>query len=546
MAFFPRLLQSDNHVALREQAEIQMSNTKTIAKNTGWFGIENIVNLIVTLFGSIAIARTLGPSKNGYMVYVSYIVSVVSGLGGLGIPATTRKYMAEFIGMGDRGTGLYIYLRTIALQAGLATLAAGGLVVWVLSPHPEYAANAAYKAASLLLVLSVWPAMVNAISAQANIAAEDMAKNTPASIISAVLFAIAIAATMVLKWGVIGVGAATLFQRSVDFLVRFFPTMKRMLACEITHAHPEGLRKRMLAFAWQSVTSMLVSLIVWSRSEVILLKRLSPDISQVAFYSVAFTMGEQLLLGATIFGAATGATIFAQYGRDKSRLPDLTASTFRYLVLFSIPLHFIFAALSVSALLLLYGRDYAGATMVVMLAPILCMPKAFMAPAQNLLQSAERQSYVIAATALAGVVDIGVAWYLIPAYGAVGACIGNGTAQTAAVCLMWAASMHLYKVKLPWGLVAKVVSISTLAALTAHFIAMNLAPVWGILCGGSAALVVMVGLSYLLRVLEPEDHTRFNTLTQMLPKAVSGPVDKLLLLLIRPKSSAQVGAGRYS
>ena len=64
-------------------------------------------------------------------------------------------------------------------------------------------------------------------------------------------------------------------------------------------------------------------------------------------------------------------------------------------------------------MLVIYGNQYAGAAVVVTLAPLLCMPKAFIGPVQSLLQSAERQSYVIAATVLAGVVDIGVAWYLI-------------------------------------------------------------------------------------------------------------------------------------
>jgi len=109
-----------------------MSNTKTIAKNSGWFGIENIINAVVALITSIAINRYLGPAKNGYLVYVSYIASLVSSLGGMGIPATTRKYMAEFIGFGDRGTARYIYLRTLLMQTGLATVATGGFLFWVL------------------------------------------------------------------------------------------------------------------------------------------------------------------------------------------------------------------------------------------------------------------------------------------------------------------------------------------------------------------------------------------------------------------------------
>jgi O-antigen/teichoic acid export membrane protein len=514
-----------------------MSNTRTIAKNSGWYGFETIVSAIVALVSSIAINRYLGPSKNGYIVYVAYIASLVSSLGGMGIPATTRKYMSEFIGMGDRGTARYIFLRTLLLQAGFATLATGGLLYWVLGD-----AGAGYKLASALLVLSIWPSMVNSIAAQANTATEDLSTNLPASVISALVYFVAIAATLVFHWGVVGVGAALLVMRTVDLLVRFFPTLKRVLAWKITNALPPGLPKRMMAFAWPSMASMALSLIVWGRSEIILLKSLCPDIRQVSFYSLAFTMAEQLLLVATIFGTAATTTIFVQYGRDKSRLPAITASTFRYLALISIPLHFIAASLAVPALLLLYGHKFEDAAMVVMLAPLLCIFKAFITPAQSLLQSSERQSYVIGATVLAGIVDIGVAWYFIPAHGAVGACIGNGAAQALAVILMWAAASHFYKIKLPWMQVAKIVFISVLASLTAHFIALRLAPIGAshlalslaILCGGAASLVVLFALVYWMRVLEPEDHDRMRVLTSMLPAPLTNLSVAMLRLMIRP------------
>jgi O-antigen/teichoic acid export membrane protein len=45
-----------------------MSNTKTIARNAGWYGIENVIDAAVTMFTSIAIARTLGPTKMGYII----------------------------------------------------------------------------------------------------------------------------------------------------------------------------------------------------------------------------------------------------------------------------------------------------------------------------------------------------------------------------------------------------------------------------------------------------------------------------------------------
>jgi len=382
-------------------------------------------------------------------------------------------------------------------------------------------------------VISIWPSMVNSISSQANAATEDLSTNMPASVASAITYLIAIATSVVLHWGVIGVGASLLSMRAVDFLVRFFPTMNRVLAWKTTHAHPRGLRMRMMPFALQSVASMAVSQIVWGRSEVILLKNLCSDISQVSYYSVAFTMAEQLLLVATTFGSAVGVTIFAQYGRDKSKLPDLAATAFRCIALVSIPLHLIAASLAVPALLLFYGHKFEGAAMVVALAPVLCMFKAYFAPAQSLLQSSERQIQVITATVLAGIVDIGVAWCLIPTHGAVGACIANGAAQLTAVGVMWATIIHLYHVKLPWMQVSKIAFISLLASLTAHFVAMRLAPLWGILGGGSAAILVLFGLSYLLRVLKPEDHSRIEILARMLPNPFSRGVDRLSQLLTR-------------
>jgi O-antigen/teichoic acid export membrane protein len=506
-----------------------MTNTRTIARNASWYGIENIINIFVTVFSSIAIARTLGPSKTGYIIYVSFIVGVVCSLGGLGIPATTRKYMAEFLGKGDRGTARYIYFRTLLLQTGLATMATGGLLFWVLTHAPGE-----YKLASALIVLSIWPAMVNSISASANVATEDLFANLPPSVVSILTYFVMIALTVVLKWGVIGIGAAQLSMRAVDFLLRMFPAFKRVLRWEAIHLFPHELRTRMTSFAWQSVVSMTVALIVWGRSEVILLKSLNTDIRQVAYYSLAFSMSDMLLFSATIFGSAAGVTIFAQYGRDKSKLPEITSAAFRYLALSSIPLHFIATALAAPALLLVYGHQYAGAAMVATVAPLLCMPKAFAGPVQSLLESNERQRYVIMATVVAGLVDIGVAWSLIPSYGAVGACIGNGAAQATAVVIMWAVGMRLYKVRLPWLLVAKIAFISVLAALTAHFIAVRLSPLWGILCGGGAALIVLSGLIYLMRVLEPEDRFRLGAVARMLPKQIATPTDTLLDVLIRP------------
>lgn len=505
-----------------------MSNTKIIAKNTGWYGLENIISALVTLSTSVAIARTLGPAKMGYLIYVAVIASFVASLGSLGIPSTTQKYMAEFLGMSDQGTARYIYFKTLWLQVGLAVLATIGITIWVLGD-----ASNGYKLASVLIVLSILPAMINSIPAQANVATEELQYNLPASVISILVFFVAIFATAIFNWGVVGYGASVLLTRLVDCLVRFIPTTARIVRWSKAHVQPYGLPQRMMTFAWQSVASMIVAMVVWDRSEFILLKHLCSDIREIAYYSVAFSIAERLLITSTVFGSAAGATIFAQYGRDKSRLPAITAASFRYLALSSIPVHFIAASLAFPLLLVFYGKQYIGAAMVVTLAPLLCMPKAFIGPVQNLLQSNERQKYVIWATVLAGIVDMSVAWVLIPGHGAVGACLGSGAAQVTAVGIMWLIAIRMYHIKMPWLQTAKITLTSIAASVVAHFASVPFAPLWGVLIGGTAALATLLVLFYLLRVLEPEDQARLVVLTGMLPRRIAAPVEKVIAVLMR-------------
>jgi len=517
-----------------------MSNTRTIAKNTGWYSIENAVSALVAVFTSIAIARTLGPSQTGYIVYVSYLAAIVASLGGFGIPSVTRKYMAEFLGMGDKGTARLIFVHTLILQVGLASLATIAIVAWVLRDTNDH-----FRIAAVLIALSIWPSMVNSVPAQANAATEDLRTNVPASLVSAFVYLIAILASVTRHWSVTGIGAALLLMRSVDLLVRFFPTLRRVLAWSTASGLPVGLRRRMVAYSWQSVATLLLALVVWQRCEIVLLKTLCTDIRQVAFYSIAFSMANYLLLSATVFGSSAGTTIFAQFGRDKSRLPYLTAASFRYVALTSLPLHIVWVALATPALLVFYGTPYRGAALVVTVAPMLCLPKAFLAPIQSLLQSTEHQGYVIFSTILAGVVDVGVAWALIPAHGAVGACIGNGVAQITAVGIMWAVGIRLLHVKLPWVLTAKIASASIIAALCAHVVVMHVPPILGLLFGGITSLLVLLLLTYAMRILEPQDRDRFLILTRMLPSILAVPAGRSLSILIpspRPHSQSAVQA----
>jgi O-antigen/teichoic acid export membrane protein len=178
------------------------------------------------------------------------------------------------------------------------------------------------------------------------------------------------------------------------------------------------------------------------------------------------------------------------------------------------------------------------------------MSKAFFSPVQNLLQSFEKQHWVIAATVFAGVVDMGLAWVLIPAHGAVGACIANGVAQFTAIALLWGIAIGMFKIKLPWLMTAKVALISIAAGLAGHFCVQRLAPFravmtggilanialfWAVMASGTVSLTVLLVFFYLFRILQEEDRDRLNKVASMLPGPFPALARAIVSVLIRTK-----------
>ncbi len=510
-------------------------NTRTILRNTAWFALENVLSFGASLIASFLIARSLGPIRMGYIVYVLWVVNICSSLGGIGIPATTRKYMAEFLGSGQQAAARHVYRQTLLAQVCMATLVTAGALFWVLRDvQPEY------RTASILLVLSIWPSMVNSISAFANVAAEDLSSNLPASAASTATFFIITLLTVMLHWGVMGVAISMLTMRTVDFAVRFLPTFLRIQRWRDGESRvPADLLPRMRSFALQSVTGMLLTLVVWDRSEVLLLKHFSSDIRQIAFYSVAFSLAERLLVFPTVFASATGASMFAQYGRDRTRLPALTAASTRYLGLTSIPLHIIATSLAGAALLTMYGQKYAGAIAVAMAAPLLCSAKAFLTPVQTMFETLERQSYFIAATLGASVIDVAVAIALIPRYGALGAAIGSGVAQMICVAVLWLLAIRKYDVRLPWQFFGKVAAISTVASVVGYLSVIRTPPVVGLILGAVLSTVTFLILAGVTRVFEEEDLVRFKVLAESCPAGLAAPVNLTYSWLSRRVSPMQ-------
>jgi O-antigen/teichoic acid export membrane protein len=486
-------------------------NSQTIAKNSFWFGIETFVSLFLTIFTSIAIARAMGPEKLGYFLYLWWIAGVAGTVGTLGIPAATRKYMSEYSGRGQMGVAKAVFYRTLRLQACIAAVItlASLLLTWFFGDRQ-------YRPIALLMIGSIFPYMVNSIAASANTALEDLRANVPASLVSTSIFVTAVFSSIYFGWDLLGISIGLLTMRTVELVIRMVPIIRRLNQ----HA-PEPLdgilSRRMFVFSGQSLILIVIGLVVWDRSEMVVLKNFCADIRQVVFYSVAFNITERLLVFSQVFGAATGATIMAQYGRDSSRLRQLVGTSLRYLALIACPLHLGLAAIAAPVMWIIYGGKYSAAVPALVIAACLGIPKAFLLPVQTSLSSWERQDLIIRWGLISGALNIALDFALIPKYGAVGAAIANGATQTFSALMLWMVAVRLLKVRVPILPLAKIGLVSASMAIIVHFVTLRFPAIPAVIVAIPIGAAVYVILLRMVRALGPGDYGRMLNLKTHIP-----------------------------
>jgi O-antigen/teichoic acid export membrane protein len=476
-------------------------SARIIFRNSIWNAVEISSELLVYLATSIAVARVLGPVKLGHYVFLTFLTSIAGRLGGLGMAASTCKYMAEFLGKGEKGLARAVFFATLRLQILVAIgIAVFGFVLIFTLGEPGYAV------VSYLLVLTLIPSLINNMPSQANIAAEDLSRNVKGALAYSAVYGITVTLALVFRWDLVGLATATLLARTVELVIRLLPVLSKMRGWPRVELPPD-IRRRMRTFSANSMIITLVAIVVWDRSEVLFLKHYC-DVRQLAFYSIAFGISERLLLASRAFASATGATLMAQHGRDSSRLPPIVANAITYLAVMAFPMHLGLVGLSGALVHLAYGQAYVPAIPVLMVALLLAIPKAFQGLPDTLYSATENQGILIRWMLLTAAVNLGLDALLIPRYGAIGAAWGNGLAQAFAVLGLWFRIIPICGLKIPYSPVSRIAVSAIGTAVFAFGISHFLAPLPALLLGVAGGIALFLLLLRFTRALGPQDRKR--------------------------------------
>jgi O-antigen/teichoic acid export membrane protein len=513
------------------------SNAKVIGRNFIFMGLEVVITLVCTLLTTAVIARVIGPTRLGYFNLVFWLTTITCSVGSLGIPLTTFKYMGEFLGGGKKELARAVFFYNLWAQTVIASVLAAISMIAVFSlVNPEY------RICSALLVLSMVPNMITFVPSQANSAAEDAALNTRGALVGAIVYVLAVAISLLLGWNLVGIAAGVLLYRTAELAVKIAPVFKSMKNVSRVPL-PAEIRKRMFTFSGLSTGLMILQIVIWDRSDIIFLKLLQPDIRQLAFFSVCFSVADRLMRMPQTFASALSATQMAEYGRDRERLFKMTSQASTYVLLGALPILVGIACIGGPFIRVMYGSQYLPAIPVFVVVALLSIPRAVLMPAQTLLYSAEDLGFILKWGCVAAVANVLLDLALIPSYGALGAAWANGLAQTFAALTIWGRVLVRYPVRIDMPALLRLGAATlAMAAVVLGIVATPLSAVMQLSVAVPAGVIVFIITSRMFMVLQKDDRRRLLALSALLPTPVGAPLIRLVDFLVPQRTVAEASS----
>ncbi len=496
--------------------------------------LDALVALPVSLILSILVARSIGPDVLGVYNFANWVLGAGMAVATSGVTFGMQQFAAERIGQGDLDGATAVLARGLRWQLVLiAVLVTLGVALTLVFSPPQF------RMALVIAVASIAPAILVSVPAAGLGAAQAYRQNVLPSIVAVVVNLVASVAALAAGWGLTGLTSALFLSRIVDVALRFVlwrhVWRERKREPQTPQAAPAATVDvaRMRRYAWRSSLLLLIDMIVWDRSEFLVLTRFSP-LREVAFYSLSFNIVQQALILPRMFAQGFSANLLVERGRDPHSVVRLSRDAMRYVFLVAAPLTLGLAAIDRAIMPLLYGPKYDEAIPVIAIVAGLAVLRGALVPVQDLLRMSEQQSFLIRFSVVMGIVNIALDLWLIPTRGAIGAAWANGIAQALAMAGMTTFASRKLGLSVPLGDMGRillaclpmVVVVRTLADSVHHWPAVLI----GVPLG---AVLYMTSLKF-LRVLRPVDQNRLASLDRTLPSALRPAYRRALGWLVAP------------
>lgn len=447
-------------------------------------------------------------------------------IGSMGIPATTGKYMAEYLAGPETYIVRAIFARMMRIQiviALLIALVAAGLSLVL--------AESGFHLVFAVLAVGILPQMVTFIPSQANVARENANANTRAALAGLAVYVAAVTLSLLFGWDLLGIACSVVLSRFVELALKTSSVLgwiRRLPPGNL----PSLVKQRMFSFSVQGLLLLLVNVVVWDRSDIVFLRMLQGDTRQIAFFSVAFSLVEKLLLAPQSLGYAIGSSQLAEYGRDPKRLLRMTAAAARYVAICGFPLLIGAAALSKTIVGSIYGAPYLPMYRIFAISALFALPRTLLLPVDTLLRATENQRFLVVWNLVCGALNVAMDLLLIPSHGAVGAALANGCSQAIAALGSCVFVLRKFALELAFSFFAKLLLACMAMAAAVLAVAAAISTPWVTLLAGvlSGAAIFILMVRFLGLLARP-DRDRLLHLGRHLPFGLRNAFSGIVMFL---------------
>ncbi len=476
--------------------EIGETSAPSVVSGGLWTLLNRVLPQAQLLVLSIIVARYLGPTEMGRQSFIAFVSIALVQAATAGFPIALSRFVGELLGARRGGEALSLYRLTRRVELLAAALCLLALVtVALLGGDPR----AAWMLAGLSAAFAVLQAVPMALLAGAQRWREGSLPGLVTGVATIPLTVVVLEAGGGIT-GLFGLEAAAVFANLV-----WTSALARRLASQLPEPEPAPpeLRRRFLAFVGSTSLLVIIQFVVWRRSELFVLGYYSTD-AQIAYYSIAFAAISGLSkLPETLEAVAMPAVANLVGMGEHARIRRGFWRAMRLLVPITLPLVAGVAVTGPALLRLAYGDEYrdAGPVLLAMLAPLLLQP--MLRVSEGILYGLGRVKFIVIAGLVATVVDLALAFALIPSMDALGAAIANGAAILVAGIPCLVLAVHLHRpVDLSVGLVLRTLPVA-LAVAAAAWAGLQVGTLLAVVTGTLAFL----GAALVLRPVQAEDAT---------------------------------------
>lgn len=458
--------------------------------------MSNAATTFINILTSIIIVRATGPHDYGELSYFAWLGGTLSLLGILSFPPALTRFVAELRGRSEPGQAEALVRWVTVRLAGFNLLISLGLVIAAWSYEPPVRAY--------LLALAIAPVMnvLGRMSASALWGRETYELTSIASVLAALVQIGIAVATFFFDWGVLGYLFALLSSNLVWSIILIGQTLIRprnragQPATEIKHAEPinSQVLRSYLAFTVPTTLFTLIDAVVWQRSEVFFLQRLSV-VQEIGYYSLAFTVFAMLMgMGLALINGYFPA-ISRDFGaNDWVKIREKIRQGLLLAMVYATPLTLGALATMSGLIELLYGSKMLPAVPVTHILFVGLIPAVVMGVLGLTISAVNRPWLSVPLGIGTAVVNIVLDLLLIPPYGAIGAAVANVTAQVSFVVGLYFIVRRLCGVTIPWAPAGGILLVSLFWAYLVPVVVQKL--VNGYLGLGLAIAIAVLGYAF--------------------------------------------------